>query len=126
MKRFAVSLVLLLLIITTYVTELVIIDRKYDSVTESIEKIEKLSNANDFDGMKRESEKLSQKWENDETVFTLFINHSSIDDITCNISKLRALSTEETAAQFRSELNCIKTGLSRIKDSEKPKITNMF
>ncbi len=126
MKRFIVSLFLLLIIAATYIAELSIIDKKYDSVSREIKLIEQSAAQNDFEGMKIAAEKLSKKWKKDETVFTLFITHSSVDEITCGISRLSALSTEETAAEFRSELECIKAGLHHIRENEKPRTTNIF
>lgn len=126
MKRFVISLFLLAIIAATYIAELSIIDKKYDSVSREIKLIELSAEQNDFDEMKNGAEKLSKKWKKDETVFTLFINHSSVDEITCSISRLGALSTEETAAEFRSELECIKAGLHHIRENEKPQITNVF
>ncbi len=123
MRRFVLAVVLLLLVFTVCVAENIYLSRTLDSVTAEIDRLSEAFYGGDPTADRTDS--LNRLWEKNEGRMELFLDHSTVDEITTEIKKLQFLNDFDRY-DFAETVNTLKSLIEDIRSSENISIDGLF
>ena len=111
MKKAINVIILVLLLISTCITEQVLADSYLDGVKKRVEEIRieylETNNVNNTMLISKTNE-LENYWQNKEEILCNFVNHKDIEDIGVEITKMKNALKEENKKSFSESLDLVK------------------
>lgn len=125
MKRIIAALAILLIVFGSSTCIYLKIVSKVDELTDLAGEIrDSVNERGETDG--KETEMLTEVWENAENFMVSFLPHSELDDIEIGIMNIKNYHEQGLTDEYLEELNNCINRLRHIKESEKPTVKNIF
>ena len=118
MKRFVISLIIILLIIFSSFSVPVYLKKKTTEFTNLIN--------NDFNLALIKTNKLSALWEDKKNIINIFVNNNELDHVTFATAQLFPLLKYKNKTEFCSKLSYIKSVIISIYDNDVPSFNNII
>lgn len=118
MKRLVVGLAVLGVIVAFSIAGIFYTDSTVDDILTSLDRAAEVL-TQDLNGSARLCEEANKKFEDNERLFSLFLNHRLLEEIKEELAGLSDYATKNTKAVFLSALERTKTKLIGLKDSQK-------
>lgn len=125
MIRIKISVGIILAIITLGITGFFVLDRKTDRVISLIEQTKFLSDSGQKKAALDCAEKLQDEWNEYHIYASVFVNNDKISMAQSSISRIISL-IEEDVDELNAELDCAKSALQWIVESEVPHWANIL
>lgn len=119
MKRLIVGLTILGVIVGLAVAGIFYTDFFVDEIISSLDSTRALVETKDFDKIKEICQKAKEDFNLKQKVFSLFLNHSLLEEAEETLNGLPDFATNDTCADFLSLLEKAKTNLTELKNSQK-------
>ena len=126
MSRIIASVILVLIVIGSCVTGEVIVHNCNDKISSKIEVAAKLADSGDIAGAEKAARATESAFADCEGALAVFINHTLVEDLGEQIARLPTLATEETKAEFLSELASARIMLTHIVRDNRPTLLNIL
>lgn len=126
MKRFIISVIILITIIASSFSVPIYLKK---TTTELISKIDEIQNYVDNDNLETAYTNINKfitLWEDKKDIITIFVNHSEMDSITYFTSKLPSLLKYNDKSEFSAELNHVKTIILSVYNDDIPNLKNII
>lgn len=102
------------------------INQTTEIMTQIIVEEEAALDQNDMEKAEKLNQQLSDFWNKQHSILTLYIRHNDIDEISKYISELDQLILHQNTSECSSRLSLIKMMIEHIRDTEIPNPTNVF
>lgn len=125
MKRFIVSGVILLIIVSVSIIGLYYINENYERITSAIEAGEESVRQKDFDAAQGHIKRAEDIYVKAEKYLSAFVNHSTLDEIGVSIAAITPFAKGEEE-EFLSHCEAAKTALKHLKNDMAISVRNLF
>ena len=119
MKRLIAGLTVLGVIIVLSILGMFYADSVVDNITHSLNSAKEAALSENFSESVSLCDRAKERFEENERLFTFFLNHATLEQIKEELSGLTDFATKETLAMFVSSLERAKIKLEELKDSQK-------
>ncbi len=126
MTRIITAAVLIVIVITGCTAGEIVVHSCSSNISGEIDKAKRLAEANNFAGAKNAAKAAEAAFTYCEGALAVFINHSLVEDLGEQIARLEMLATEETKAEFLSELSSARVMLVHIVRDNHPTLLNIL
>lgn len=126
MKRFVISLIIILLIIFSSFSVPVYLKKTTTELTNVINEINTDIENNDFNLALIKTNKLSALWEDKKNIINIFVNNNELDHVTFATAQLFPLLKYKNKTEFCSKLSYIKSVIISIYDNDVPSFNNII
>ena len=125
MIRIKISIGIILVIITLGITGFFMLDRKTDRVISLIDQTKYLSDSGEKNAALECAEKLIKEWNEYHIYASIFVNNDKITMAQSSMSRIISL-IEQDVDELNAELDCARSALQWIVESEIPRWTNIL
>ena len=125
MIRIKISIGIILVIITLGITGFFLLDRKTDRVISLIDQTKYLSDSGQKNAALECAEKLIEEWNEYHINASIFVNNDKITMAQSSMSRIISL-IEQDVDELNAELDCARSALRWIVESEIPRWTNIL
>ncbi len=126
MTRIITAIALVLIVISGCVAGEIVVNRCNDKISAAIDNATALAEAGDIVKAEEAANQTEASFSECEGALAVFINHTLVEDLGEQIARLPTLATEETKAEFLSELASARVMLIHIVRDNKPTLLNIL
>lgn len=98
----------------------------YNELQESLGRIEKAVEKEDWDAARAESEKLEKHWAKTDAAWTPVMDHRQVDRLDESLTRVFKLIEQRNKEDLQVELAVARRLAKRVKDTETPGLRNIF
>lgn len=113
------------IVIFSYYTDTVL-DSTSASMVDSVEEIDAAIQNYDYEKAEKKLKSFEKKWEKNEFIWSILIDHSEIDNIKESIAHIKAYLKTEDFSELNAEISGLYLYLNHIPDNEHLTIENIF
>ena len=125
MKRLIAVSILFLVIAAVCITGIVVINHTYKETSSRLENAAQEFQQGNYEKAAELAAELENEWIKSERILSLFVDHSSIDEIGISIARLEPAARNQNDI-FLEECKLAKIQLLHIREDEKPDLLNIF
>ena len=118
MKRFYISLVLVIVAFSLCVLGAFTVSRMVDEINADIAVLEKAAKQEDYLTAQQNAEKLAEKWNKYQNYLIVFVNMSRIDELSEKVFSVKDYCTKESKDHLNATISEIVFLVTDIKDAE--------
>ncbi len=126
MKRFMVSLLIILILGGTCYLGSCVTEKAYVEIYEKIEKSEKYMQNEQETLAKSAALNAEELWIEKEKYLAIFINHELIDEVGLKVSQLEPFATSDTKQEFFAAIKSAKTALIHMRNGQIPSVETVM
>lgn len=118
MKRFYISLVLVIVAFSLCVLGAFTVSRMVDEINADIAVLEKAAKQEDYLTAQQNAEKLAEKWNKYQNYLIVFVNMARIDELSEKVFSVKDYCTKESKDHLNATISEIVFLVTDIKDAE--------
>lgn len=126
MKRYVISILVLLLMAGSLVASLFYVKSITDGLSGIATSAMEAAQREEYEATKEHIVALRENWQQREAMFTLFVRHDHIDLLTDSIAKLMVYVEHQNFEEVQVQLETMLFQLENVWSSELPTLTNVF
>lgn len=126
MKRFVISIIVLVLMAVGILYSLHYVGKTKDELASIVTSAMEAARLEDYALTKKQIEALEQRWNDTQAVFTLFVRHDHIDLVTDALAEMQIYTENRDFDEVKVALNTLSYRLEAVWENELPTFTNVF